>query len=139
MNIIDINLKFLKWMLIIAPPLMVATFILLPLYDRAEPWSVGESELKLHYPDGIPLCVGLSSSYSGSSGSVESNYQRSYLILNKRVLVTVNDSTENGMSTVSTDTSQWGFWIIQLLFAGLIWISVRFSIPKITSKFKQKN
>ena len=144
----------MKWSLIIAPPLLVGTLTLLPIIDRMKPWPVGESELYHRYPDGLSLCVGSSSSQSrlGMSGAttelrpnldlnkgvlIATTEQRSYLILNKCVFIAITESTENGRRTVSADTSRWAFWIIQVLYAGFIWLTVRFSIPKIASKFRQ--
>jgi hypothetical protein len=136
MNLFDVWLKFMKWGLIITPPVMVIVFITLPIIDAARPWSVADSELNRYGRGGLAICVGMSSFYSRTTKEEISELQRSYLLMTKAELVSITETHENGETTVSFDSSKLGFWIIPPIFLLLVWLSARFSIPRIATKLK---
>lgn len=136
MNLLDLWLKFMKWGLIITPPAMVIAFIVLPIIDVARPWSVAESELDGYGRGGLAICVGMSSFHSRTTNEEISESQRSYLLIAKGELASITEIYENGEKTVSLDSSKWGFWIIPIIFLLLVWLSVRFFIPRIATKLK---
>ncbi len=137
MNLLDLWLKYMKWGLIITPPVMVIVFITLPLIDAVRPWSVAESELDSYGRGGLAICVGISSFHSRTTNEEISESQRSYLLMTKGEMASITETCENGERTVSLDSSKWGFWIIPAVLLLLIWLSIRFSIPRITSKLKR--
>jgi len=136
MNLFDLWLKCMKWGMIITPPIMVLVFIVLPIVDAISPWSVAESELDNYGRGGLAVCVGMSSSHSRTTSEEISEWQRSYLLLTKGELASITEIHERGEKTVSLDSNKWGFWIIPTIFLVLVWLSARFSIPRITSELK---
>jgi hypothetical protein len=136
MNLLDLWRKFMKWGLIITPPILVVSFITLPLIDAARPWSVAESKLDSHGWGGLAICLGMSS-YSSRTGDQETTEkQRSYLLVTKGELATITETQENGEKTVSIDSNKWGFWIILILFLTLVWVTIRISIPRFASRIQ---
>ncbi len=136
MNLFDFWLKWMKRGLIIIPPVMVIAFIVLPIIDAARPWSMAETELDRYGRSGVAVCVGMSSFYSRSNNSEIKRNQRSYLLLTKGELASITETHENDKRTVSLETSKWGFWIVPFIFLLFVWLSIRYSIPRIVTKFK---
>ncbi len=139
MNIFISWLNFMKWGLIIIPPLMVVTFLVVPFVDLIRPWSVGESELDQYGRTGPAICVGISTTHSRTPTIYLSESQRSYLLITKRELVTITKSQRNSVSNVSIDSSKWGFWILPSVFVLFVLISLRVSIPRIKTKLCKQN
>ena len=136
MSLFNLWLKFMKWGVIITPLVMVIVFIALPIIDVARPWSVAESELDRYGRGGLAICVGMSSSHSRTTNEEVSESQRSYLLMTKGELASITETPENGARSVSLDASNWGFWIIPTIVLVLVWLSARFSIPRIATKLK---
>ena len=137
MNPVDLLMKLMKWACILTPPIMVITFMALPIIDAARPWNVAESALDSDGRRGLAVCVGIASFRSSTPDKEISQLQRSYLLIESGVLMSITETRENGEMTVSLDKSKWGFWIILNIFLLLVWLSVRFSIPRIAKKLKK--
>lgn len=125
MNLFDLWLRFMKWVLIIAFPLMVLVLVSLPVVDRLSPWPEAETMMDERIEDGFRLCVGMS-----SAG------QRSYLLPNQAELVTVLGSSAQDEQALTMETSRAGFWFVLIFVVGCVGLSLRFSIPHILVKIK---
>ena len=132
MNLLDLWLRFMKWGLIVAFPMMVIVFASLPVIDRFSPWPDAEAALEERFGGSVRLCVGMDS----SSTAMESARQRSYLLVNRGELVTVSGSTTGIDQALKVETSRFAFWFVYVFVAACIGLSIRFSIPQITARIR---
>lgn len=145
MNLFNLWLKFIKWLLIISPPIMVIAFLALPVIDSVRPWSVAESELAKNGKDGLTICVGMSSHFYRSGNKRITETQRSYLLLSSRELAFVTETSKSDTTTLSDErsvnleTNKGGFWIVPALVSLLVWLSLRFCIPLLVAKFRSSS
>lgn len=132
MNLLCFWRSFVKWGLIVASPLLVVVFLLLPAMDRFSPWAEADQAVG----EVVHLCVGMTAWRFSHSEGIDKGRQRSYLVPVRRELVTVTDEGLKGQD-LSIESSHVGFWMILLLFAVLLFTSIRYSLPMIASKIKQ--
>lgn len=132
MNLLDLWLRFMKWVLIGVFPLMIFVFASLPVIDRLSPWPEAEAILEERFGGGIRLCVGMGS----SSTSTESERQRSFLLVDRMEVATVYGSTTRRDQALTVEASRFAFWFVLVFVAVCVGLSIRFSIPRITAKIK---
>ncbi len=136
MSIVDLCLKFMKCAVIAAPPIMLVAFVILPFIDYVRPWDVAEVQLKERYRNYLAVCVGMSSSQARCDNDDFIEKQRIYLLLPRAELASITETIWKAEKTLNADSSRSGFWIVLMLFITFVWLSVRFSLPRIVSILK---
>ena len=132
MVLFDLWLRFMKWGLIIAFPVMTLVFVCLPIVDRLIPWQEAEAAVDDRFGDGIRLCVGMGS----SSTATKSERQRSFMLLNRMEVATVFGSSAGKEQVVTVESSRFAFWFVLLFVFMCAVLSIRFSFPQISAKIK---
>ena len=132
MNLFNLWLRFMKWGLIVTFPLMILVFASLPVIDRLSPWPEADEALEERFGEGIRLCVGM----GASSSFIESERQRSFLLVNRMGMATVYGSATGREQTLTVEASRFAFWFALVFVAACVGLSIGFSIPQITAKIK---
>lgn len=131
-DLLNLWLRFMKWGLILAFPLMILVFASLPVIDRLSPWPEADAILEERFGGSIKLCVGINL----SSSSTESERQRSFLLVNRMEMATVYGSTTGRDHVLTVEASKFAFWFVLVFVAACVGLSIRFSIPQITATIK---
>jgi hypothetical protein len=120
--------KFFKWSLIIAFPVIVLVFLTLPVIDKISPWDAANSKIQAESSGDFSIyCVGISSSSSGNT-SIE---QRSYVSFSPPKIITVTSTDQQNKMQLTLAASTFGFWFVAIFFLSSVALTFFFSLPRI--------
>jgi hypothetical protein len=127
--------KALGWMFIWFIPLFTLAPVILPIYDKIEPWKVAQEIIQKEHSGEVLLCCGISSGFVQMNNDVTETRQRDYFVFSgfgqSPIQLSISQVTHNGVTKVYTDDSVFGFWFFVVVWVGSIVFTWKVSIPKI--------
>jgi hypothetical protein len=120
---------FKKWLIVVfryAPPLLLAVFLVLAIYEKISPWEHAETILS-QYPDSFSFLVGSNSQSHYRDGKVYKLKENTYLVVktdfseSKTVKVGVNSDGE--FQVKSSEGGLVTYIIIFILLILITWFS----------------
>ena len=112
-NLIKLWRTSIRWMVLIAMPLLAANFLLLPLFALIGASGEETQRLERHIPPGFNVCCGMSFASRLDSGVRITSKQRSFLYPQDFVIISVTEVVSgDSPAEISIERTRFGFWFV---------------------------